>query len=278
MKRISYCWVFILMLSINLAAQDDVSQAKWQTSKIITDGSNDEWNKPLNLYDGNTGLLFAITNDSKVLNICFTGNDERKISKLMKAGWSIELSSKEKKKKFSTSIVFPAVEMISAPGKNDDLIKSARPDFKNITAMYKLDLRGVKTSGFVNANGDIPLLNNDGINIGVGSDSTQAIIFELAIPFKELLPEDKLQFNEEMTLEVTVNALKKPAATGNENSAGRGSYGGGGGRMGGGAGRMGGGRRGGGGSGAERSNSDAAERNLLFEKISFKQKFRLAKQ
>lgn len=272
MKKTISSLLFIVVITLQLTAQDDVSQSRWQPVKIITDGDNSEWNRPLNLYDAATGLLFTITNDNKALYLCFTANDERKINKLMKAGWSIELSSKEKKKKFNATIVFPAITMTApVPVQKDVITNIARPDLKNTTALYKMDLTGVNTRGFTIGDKDIPLLNNDGINIAVGSDSTQSIIFELAIPFKELLAEDKLLLNEEMTLAITVNGLERPAHEGNHaNNATPGSFGNGGGRMGG-------GRRGGFNT-QKTDNNNYPERNLMFEKISFKQKFRLVNQ
>src|SRR5450432_1383836 len=183
MKR-NCCYLFlVLFLAQDLRAQSDVSQSRWQSARIITDGNNNEWRKPLNLYDAITGLLFTIANDSTNLYLCFTANDQRKVAKLMKAGWSIEVFSKEKNKKFDATIVFPAVQTISTPGKDEGVAQTVQPEFKNETALYRLSVLNVKASGFVTANGDIPVLNKDGINIGIGSDDTQAIIFEVAIAF-----------------------------------------------------------------------------------------------
>ena len=278
MKKNSCSLVIILLFTVSLSAQDGITSARWQPAGIVTDGNNNEWDKPLNLYDAESGLLFTVTNNSKTLYFCFTAKDGRKISKLMKAGWGIEISSKEKKKKFDAAITFPAIQMINSPGKDPGIAQNERPDFKNDIDLYKLNLQTIKTTGFVSANGDIPLLTNDKINIGVGADSSQEIIFEIAIPFKELFPGNDAALKEALTLGVTVNALKRPAYQGNTD--GRSSFGGGGGgRMGGGGGgRMGGGRRGGGGGGGTRSSGDLADRSQLFSKVSFKQKFRLTAQ
>jgi len=268
MRRIVFGIAVMFFFATRVSAQEDVSPAKWQTSKIVVDGHDDEWNLPFNLFDNKTGLIFTITNDSKNVYLCFTDNDDAKTEKMMKAGWSIELSSSEKKRKFDASITFP---------KTDDPNINMRADFKNQVSTYKMDFLAVKTKGFLSNNGEVPLINKDGINIGIGSEGEQKIIYEIAVPIKELMEEDKLQLNELITLDVTVNALDRPAGqTGTANGGGRSGFGGGGGggRMGGGG--RGGGRRGGGGSASsERDNTAAVDRASLFEKVSFKQKFRL---
>ncbi|MEP6749036.1 MAG: hypothetical protein ABJB86_14990 [Bacteroidota bacterium] len=261
MKKNTCCiLLFVSLLSMRLCAQSDVSQARWQTTKVVTDGHNNEWRKPLNLYDAITGLLFTIANDSTNLYLCFTANDERKVTKLMKAGWSVEIFSKEKNKKFDASIAFPAVQMISAPGKDEGVAKIESVEFKNETALYRLNVQTVKTTGFVTANAaNLPILNNNGINIGLGSDSVQAIIFELAVPLKELLPGNSILLNEEMEMNITVNKLKRPAYRGDPDGkdlVGKG--------------------KGGRNHGASDNSEYTVDRSYLFTEINFKQKFKLA--
>lgn len=264
-KNILFAAPILLLFTIASSAQEDVSPAKWQENKIVIDGRDSEWNPPFNLFDNKSGLIFTISNDSKNLYLCFTENEELKAEKIMKAGWSIELSSSEKKRKFNASISFPKIE---------DPNINMRADFTNQVRYYKMDLAAIKTKGFVTNNGDIGLANKDGINIGIGSENEQKIIYEIAIPIKELMEEDKLQLNELITLDVTVNALDKPAgqASATNGAGARGAFSGGGGR-GGGGGRMGGGRRGGG--GATQNDNTANDRTAIFDKVSFKQKFRL---
>jgi hypothetical protein len=251
----------IFILVNNLSAQEDVSEAKWQATPIVIDGHDAEWNPPFNLFDNKSGLVFTITNDNKNLYLCFTEKDELKAEKIMKAGWTFSLSSSEKKRKFDVSITFPKIE---------DPNISLRADFTNQVNYYKMDMANIKTKGFRQNNGDVPLTNKDGVNIGIGSESDQKIIYEIIIPLNELIEENNIQLNELITLDVTVNALDKPTAKSGMMT------GGGGGRRGGG---MGGGMRGGrGGGGNQQPASNGAERVDIFEKTSFKQKFHLVKQ
>lgn len=267
MKKLVCCSTLLAVLSIAASAQEDVSTAKWQANRIIVDGNDNEWEQPFGLFDNKSGLVFTLTNDNKNIYLCFTDNEAIKAEKMMKAGWTLELSSSEKKRKFDAAISFPKI---------DDPNINMRSEFRNQVSLYKMDLAAVKTKGFLAGNGDIPLNNKEGINIGIGIDSTEKIVYEIAIPIKDLMEEDKLQLNELITLDITVNALSKPeGSSANGGNASRG-FAGGGGRMGGGmgGGRMGGGGRRGGGASMERDNT-ASDRASLFEKVSFKQKFRL---
>ena len=250
-------------------AQDDMSRARWQSVTMRTDGNDSEWYKPLNFYDESTSLLFAISNDSSNIYFCFTGKDSRKVSKMIKAGWSLKLSSKDKKKKFDAGIVFPPEEIVSGAGK---AIDSSASSAKQNVAGYKLNLQTIKTKGFVSNNGDIALLNNGGINIAVGNNSNQEMLVEIAIPFRELSAETAFQLNEEFHLDVVVNAL--PRAKYNAASGTGGSRGGHGGSHGGG------GQHAGGAGYAEIGHKwtaeELSERSALYEIGSFKQKFRLS--
>jgi hypothetical protein len=255
-KIILFVSFFFFVFAVSLSAQEDVSPSKWQENKIVIDGHISEWNPPFNLFDNKSGLIFTIKNDQKNLYLCFTENEELKAEKLMKAGWSFELSSSEKKRKFTASISFPKIE---------DPNINIHGDFTHQVSYYKMDLVSIKTKGFVSNNGDIPLLNTNGINIGIGAENEQKIIYEIAIPIKELMPEDKLQLNELITLDVTVNGLGKSDGQ----SVASNTSGFGGGRMGGG--RMGGGRRG----GSSQSDMSGSDRSSLLDKVGFTQKFRL---
>ncbi|MEI8073156.1 MAG: hypothetical protein WCH78_00295 [Bacteroidota bacterium] len=266
-------YLTLSLIAINSKAQDGISEAKWQAKPITLDGNDNEWSHPFNFYDNQSALIFSISNDSKNLYVCFSNNDRMKTGKMMKAGWSLELFSSEKKRKFDASIVFP---------KSIDPGINMKSDFNAAVKIYKSEIQTIKTKGFLTSNGDVSLSNEQGINIAVGADEEEKIVYEFKIPLKELMEEDKIQLNEIITLELTVNALEKPSSSGSGEGTKSGFSGGGGGRGGGGHGGghggsgMGGGGRGGGGYNKE--NAGGGDRSSLYEKVSFKQKVKLVKQ
>jgi len=287
MKKISFIFVALTAITLNGFSQNDGAKARWKSKEIIIDGNNHEWAKPLDLKDDASGLLYAICNDNQYLYLTFSCSDEMKMRKMMSAGWSVELSSKEKGRKFDAEIKFPEVKKMAlgiTPGGRP--VKKIDPNV--IIKFYLSEVSGANISGFQSKKEQIKINdtnpNANQINIALGADSIQNLVYEIAIPLKELLAENSFQFNELITLSMAVNALERPSLGGGPSDAGR--PGGemsemGGGRSGGG--RSGGGRGGSGGSRpggfipGDGSNSSGNNSGGLFERVSFKQKFMLTK-
>lgn len=292
MKRLVLTLIVLATFISKLSAQGDITKGRWIANEMIIDGNANEWVKPLNCYDDKTGLLFAVGNDRDNLYLCFTCEDEMKMRKMMNAGWKIGFISKEKKKKFKTEINFPAVNMAGVGmgigfrrgtgGEGNGLA------IDNPINIYRLNLGMLPVKGFTSNKTEIKLNDWSGINIAIGSDKNQRVIYEIAIPFRELYGDNKIGYDEEITMDVTVNGMERPTSSGGNFNGGMSGMGGGrmgggmsgmggrggGGRMGGG---MGGGRMGGGMSrgGGDRGNGSGGLSDI-FENASFKQKFTLA--
>ena len=289
MKKGGVIFFAIFLLGVQLKAQDGLSVSRWQNDKINVDGNNDEWEKPLNLYDDKTGLLFAVANDRKNLYLCFTGKDDLKIKKMMHAGWTLQVISREKKKKFDASIAFPAIHLLMPEKKGNEMIDAAKQKtgFSDQVNVYKIQFSQVTAKGFVTRNGLVSLNDSLGINIGIGSDRVQKIIYEISIPINELLADAGSLSDLPIELKVSVNPLERPGGQGGQRNRGGGEMGHGGGMGRGGMGREGLGRSGMGDEGMGRgrrggeNNEDIGEqpagfdRNTLFEKASFSQKLKL---
>jgi hypothetical protein len=199
----------LLLMPATSRAQE-VTTAVRQPAGIVADGLNGDWQQPHYLYDAPTGLFFCIGNDSTRLYLCFTNNDERKITKLMKAGWDINVYSKEKRARFSVTLSFAGVAMITDPGRDEGLIGAADPGFQNKLALYRLNSKQITATGLTSGDGILPLKNTAGISAGMGSDSTRKFILEVSVPFS-LLTGKPIPPGAELGLQVTVHGLKKPA-------------------------------------------------------------------
>src|ERR1017187_6724980 len=100
-------FIFILAaFPIFSFAQSDIPMANWAHSPVKIDGDPKEWSLPLRFYDDHTKLLFAFSNDSSNLYLCFQNTEERDQRKILKAGMTITLSTKGKSKT-KVSIKYP---------------------------------------------------------------------------------------------------------------------------------------------------------------------------
>lgn len=267
----------LLALATHLFAQGDVSQSRFLPKGIIVDGKEKEWVKPLNFYDDKTGMMFAIGNDKTNLYFCFTTNDDMKMRKMMNAGWKLELTSKEKKKKFKVEIEVPGVNMAGV-GK---MVAAG-----NVMNIYKSNISSLTLKGFKSNKSEVKLNDPSDIDMAIGADSLKHVVYEIALPLRDLYDPDKINYNELITLNVKVNGIERPNSGGYSGGGMSGRMGGG--RSGGGmSGRMGGGGRSGmgGGMGGGRSGGGMGRGGYgggggmggMFESASFKQKFTLAR-
>lgn len=199
---LSFCLIACAQL---LFAQDDVANAKWPAEQPAIDGLTNDWNKPFNLYDGATGVLFAIANDSNTLYLCITANDETKAAKMMRTGWQLSLSSKEKNKKFSADINFPVMHApegdVQSPG-------YGRRNFATLVNSYKMQFNSVQANGFKTQSGIVQIGGTATVRIQAGLDSIQGLVYEVAIPLSELVEPKLIQLNEQFLLTINVNGVQ----------------------------------------------------------------------
>jgi hypothetical protein len=278
MKKILFVLFLITAFGFHLFAKGDVSKSKWSPNVITIDGKDNDWIKPLNYYDDKSGVMFGIENDGTNLYLCFTNNDDLKMRKMINAGWKIELVSKEKKKKFKAEIEFPAVKMMGMRMRRDANKNENKISENNIISFYKSNITAVRINGFKSGKTEVSLEDRKDINVGIGTDSTQHVIYEISVPLRELYELKEIHLDEDMTLHLTVNAMERPGSGGGMSARGGYHSGGGmggrpgGGRMAGGMSGTGGGRYG----GMSHGGNGTSAMNGMFESVSFKQEFSLS--
>ncbi len=262
---------FMLLHFTPIKAQDFTSRSSWQQARVSVDGRSNEWEKPLNFYSSEGGLTYTISNDSNFIYLCFNCNNGMKAAKLMRAGWDIELSSKEKARKFDVSISFPGKKHESKEEPKEDYKANRTESFSDKINNYILHLTGISGSGFKTQQGEIKLNSENGIQIAIGEENPQNLIYEMAIPFSELMDTKLLQYNEQFKLKVQIKGLDNPVNNGGGNYQGGGMN-----SMNGNSGMRGAGGGGMRGGGQGMTRNYPADRNLMFEKVSFKLKFNLS--
>lgn len=265
----------------------DVSTARWMPQPITVDGIAAEWHQPLNFYDAETKLLFAISNDSTNIYLCFEAKDNATEMKIMRAGMRVELDTKGRNG-LSATIDFPLPPKereeqqpdeggdgtppkerdtsIQAGGYGQRRFDPAMAHQRFLTNNITMDVKG-----FLNGNGIVPIRGRE-ISVAMNWDDANNLFYEITIPIKDVLEDGYTADNilKEITLRAEVNAMKGSAG-GNRGGGGGfngGGFGGGGMR---GGGMRGGGMRGGGMRGGGMQGTDG--RSEMFQKTSFKQKF-----
>jgi hypothetical protein len=211
MKRLLFILLFILT-TIYSQGQDYRSPSIWQ-DKIVIDGANTEWQHPFKLHNSSAGVSFSIANDSSYLYLCFEAREPLYIVKMLRASWYLQLSSKERKKRFNASIAFDPMYIELEP-KHDYVEKKDKkgPTFENWLDDYKLESNTYTTQGLKHYQKDALSLSDTTRNlIRVRLDYTEEkAVYEIAIPLRELMPMAQVQWNERMKLKVYIDALDAP--------------------------------------------------------------------
>lgn len=197
-----------LLLTAPATAQDDASKAIWPVQTPAIDGLINDWPTPFNLYDGATGVLFAIANDSTNLYLCVSAADEYKVAKMIQYGWEIALSCKDKNRKVNAEIGFPTLQQ------SDNNPNAGFRQSNNINtqiSLYRAQFATVKATGFRTQNGILNTTSASGIKIQTGTDSIQGLVYEIAIPLAELMDPKFITLNEQFTLSISVIGVQLKA-------------------------------------------------------------------
>lgn len=266
--------ITVILAQILFVSAQNFPEIKWQDQEILTDGSNTEWGNPLNYYDSNTGLTYSISNDSVNLYLAFMTKNESVMGKMIRAGWKIELLSKEKRDKSNSTINFPELIGLELLGK---INSKGNLNYEELVYAYKLNSENITIEGFNTYPELIMLSGNKKVQLAIEIEKTHNIFCEIKIPLEELFTENDFSFTEKMQMKVTVNKIN---GSPNEKEMVQGSIRGS--SQGGSRGKgQGGGQGRGQGRGQEgmssSGNSNNQQRNVMFEEIRFNHKFSLSK-
>ncbi|MBC6111959.1 hypothetical protein ACFOG5_00850 [Pedobacter fastidiosus] len=250
------CLAFVTsFVGLSTLKAQEVEDNMRMTKPFKADGISKEWNEPLNEYNTDTKLAFALANDDKNLYVIIESLDPQTTFSVLRGGITLNINT-EGKKKTGINLVFPLMERPPVP-KDGELPKdelSKMPLEKNGDIPH--DFAGmnktIRVSGFKNiSDGDLPLENSYGIQAGMTIKPNRDLIYEISIPLSQLQVDAEMKkplvYNIKINSPGKSNLKRAGSLEGGGKPGGRGGMGGGhGGGMGGGkmAGGMGGGRGG----------------------------------
>ncbi|WP_406827138.1 hypothetical protein [Pedobacter sp. KACC 23697] len=255
-----------LLISGSFLYAQEVEENIRMVKPFKADGIPNEWNEPLNQYNDATKLAFALANDDKNLYIIIESLDPQTTFSVLRGGITLNINT-EGKKKDGMKLTFPLMERPPMPkdGEAHHALSSDQ-EMHDFAATNK----SIRVSGFKNiADGELPAINQDGIETGMSIHPNRDLIYELSIPLAQL--QVGLDLKKTIVYNIKINepgksGFKREASPegGNRSggrSGGRGGLGAGGMGTGGRGGMGGGGRMGGGGQrpmpGAEYSTKSA---------------------
>ncbi|MGN8055229.1 hypothetical protein ACTJKN_03075 [Pedobacter sp. 22163] len=250
-KILSLSVFCIMLVGFSVKAQE-VEENIRMVKPFKADGISNEWNEPLNQYNDATKLAFALANDDKNLYIIIESLDPQTTFSVLRGGITLNINT-ESKKKDGIKLTFPLMEKPPMPKEGEEHREHTPLSPDGATQDPLAMNKSIRVSGFKNiADGELPAMNQDGIETGMSIHPNRDLIYELSIPLTQLQVE--LDFNKPLVYNIKINEPNKSRfkrearpegeSGGKGRSGGRGGMGGmgGGGRGGmGGGGRMGGG-------------------------------------
>ncbi len=199
------------------------------------DGLTTEW--PDKQFETNTetGIRYAVDNDSEFLYVAMRIQDERTQVKLMRLGMKFFIDLKGKKKEnmgieFPIKIEHPVTTGENEGRRNQEGGEQKGPDIKTVKKMLALNLLYMRVFGFEGESKpeDQGLLLADKANLAFAWDPTNMMHIEYRVPLKLI---DKVAALKEKTISIgwKLNGVEmNPNGGFNESSAGGEGRGGGG--------------------------------------------------
>lgn len=227
---------FLTFFMTNTFAQ--TSELKWQSSPIIIDGNEEDWNPTggnLRFYDSKNELFYDLRNDSVNLYILVKSDNPFLRHQISRAGMKLKLNIQEKTKRTVSFTIEPKKGMpertfsqTNRPGYLDELSRKEESLPKDTAYLQGFQS---STSSVISGTYNPGNICFD-LSKGRRAEKT---IFELQIPLRELFGNNYQlnQFNKiPLQIQFTINAMSFNSSFGQMHGGmGHGSGFGGGGRM-----------------------------------------------
>lgn len=166
----------------SIYAQDaDVDTNIWMRKPVVVDGNSQEWNEPLNNFNSETKLAFALGNDDKNLYLVIESLDEVTTGRLMRGGLTLNINTAGKKKD-GIKLTFLGMQRPPVPEGGMDSTFHHREKTERDPGV-----KSISVSGFKNiADGILAMPNDAGIQVAAAFNQRRDYTCELAIPLAQL--------------------------------------------------------------------------------------------
>ncbi len=215
--------------SKNNSQSDFVKAVNWQKENLAIDGADGDWVKPLAFNEPKLGLSYTVSNDKENLYIIASSNNESTIQRILRGGLTLYINAHGVKEEAGAAgISFPTGNRVQ---KGDRMLND-RPEIQQnkrvaLNAVEDYSLFGfhdIKTTD----NFDYGKKNPEGIELGIGINSTGELVYEAMIPLASFLNKNEMNTINRKTIAVEMMIENLPDQPGSQRSGGGGiSIGGG---------------------------------------------------
>ncbi|MCZ4222357.1 hypothetical protein [Pedobacter rhodius] len=199
----------ILLTSFSLKAQN-VEENIRMVKPFKADGLSNEWEEPLNQYNDATKLAFALANDDTNLYIIIESLDPQTTFSVLRGGITLNINTQGKKKD-GIKLIFPLIERppMLKDGEMPEGKDGAPPQWQEDRSGEQPVMKSIKIFGFKNIkDGNLPVVNEEGIETGMGIRPNKDLTYELSIPLAQL--EVSLDMKTPLVYNIKINQPNRP--------------------------------------------------------------------
>ena len=198
------------------SGQSDLVQAlSWQKDSLQINGDDGDWTTPLPYLDQKNGLSYSFSNDKDNLYILATTSNEATIQRILRAGLTIYLNNHGVKDEAgSAGISFPTGNRVSKDGR----MLNDRPELQQNKHVALSAVQDYALFGFrqVKApeNFDYGKINGEGIELGIGLNASNALVYEVMVPLNSFLTKNELSTGSRRSLAIGLVLESIPGQSG----------------------------------------------------------------
>ena len=180
----------------------ELINTKWAKTAVQADGSLNDWQDSLSLFNDATKLYYSLANDNNNIYLALRSSSREDLTKILAGGISFSANI-ESKKKDPPTVIFPVLDR--TPGKNRNI--KEQPEEQEMQKQVLARIKDIKVTGFKEIiDGGISLQNMYGIRASAAFDKNNNLVQEIIIPLSLL--NLSIAKNELVTYNIKVNGLQ----------------------------------------------------------------------
>jgi hypothetical protein len=215
--------------SKNSQQTDLVQTTHWQKDSLTINGDDADWNRPLPLVDEKLGISYTVSNDKDNLYILATSNNAITIQRILRGGLTVYINTHGVKEEAGAAgIIFPTGNRIQ---KGDKMLNE-RPELQQNNHVALSAVGDYSIFGFnhikSSENYDYGKENPEGIQLAIGLNASNEVVYEAMIPLSAFLNRNELNSNNRKSFAIGFVLDNVPGQAGSRGGGGGGvSVGGG---------------------------------------------------